>query len=215
MNPAEHIENPDGSRKLPSVLSIHQIDTLLSLPDLSSPRGLRDRAALETAYSCGLRVSELLSLRMSNVDFDNRIMKIIGKGNKQRIVPFGARAGFALRDYWNRGRSEIRGRDKEKKPRPLPMIAEDFFFLNNRGCPMTPSGFYRILQDYVLEAGIPVHVSPHTLRHSFATHLLEGGADLRVVQELLGHSSIKTTEIYTHLNSEHLIETIRSFHPRG
>jgi integrase/recombinase XerD len=214
-NPLDDVTGPRLTRNLPDYLSVDQIEELLTVALGNDPWQLRDFAMIELAYSCGLRVSELIGLRRSSVSFEGSLLRITGKGGKQRIVPFGKRAETALQKYLAEGRSLIRGLPKDNKPRALPKQAEDFVFLNRRGKPLSRDGFSKILKDYVRQAEIRVHVSPHTLRHSFATHLLEGGADLRVVQELLGHASINTTEIYTHLDHEYLTETVRSFHPRG
>jgi integrase/recombinase XerD len=214
-DPAEGLEGPKLPRKLPEVLSVEEVDQLINAVAGEDPAALRDRAMLEVIYSCGLRVSELVGLVRRDVQFENEQIRIIGKGDKERIVPLGQRAISALQAYLFHGRDAIRGRDKEGKPKPLPKEAKDKLFLNQHGKPITRFGFWSILQRYVARAGIQVHVKPHTFRHSFATHLIEGGADLRVVQELLGHSSISTTEIYTHLDREYLRETVRTFHPRG
>ncbi|MBU1921569.1 tyrosine recombinase [bacterium] len=214
-SPVEDFQGPRFARSLPDCLHVEQVNTLLTAASGKEPRQLRDLTMIEIAYSCGLRVSELLKLRESSINFRNRTIRLIGKGGKHRIVPFGKCAERALREWLKSGRLRIAGVTKEGKPVSLPKEAEDYIFLNRRGKPMTRDGFTKILKDYVRKAGLPEFVSPHTLRHSFATHLLEGGADLRVVQELLGHSSINTTEIYTHLDREYLTETVRSFHPRG
>lgn len=214
-SPLEDFRGPSFSRSLPDCLHVEQIDALLAAASGKEPSKLRDAAMIEIAYSCGLRVSELLKLRESSISFREHTVRLIGKGGKHRIVPFGKRAERMLKAWLHHGRAYIAGTSKDSKPVPLPKEAADFVFLNRRGKPMSRDGFTKILKDYVRKAGLPEFVSPHTLRHSFATHLLEGGADLRVVQELLGHSSITTTEIYTHLDREYLAETVRSFHPRG
>jgi integrase/recombinase XerD len=214
-NPLDDFEGPRITRSLPDVLHIEQIEALLNAAAGEEPWQLRDAAMIELAYSCGLRVSELVNLQLPSISFKSTIVRLTGKGGKQRIVPFGRRAEEALKRYLKHGRSQIAGQDKQGKNRPLPATAVDYIFLNRRGHPMTRDGFTKLLKGYVVKAGLPRTVSPHTLRHSFATHLLEGGADLRVVQELLGHSSINTTEIYTHVDREYLTETVRSFHPRG
>jgi integrase/recombinase XerD len=215
INPTEGIENPKLPRKLPEVLTVEEVDRLIDATIGSDPAALRDRAMLEVIYSCGLRVSELVGLVRRDVQMENELVRVIGKGDKERIVPLGARGIAALREYLYNGRDRIRGVDKEGKPKPLPKEAKDKIFLNQHGKPITRFGFWSILQGYLAKAGIVAKVTPHTFRHSFATHLIEGGADLRVVQELLGHSSISTTEIYTHLDREYLRETVRTFHPRG
>ena len=214
-NPAEDIDAPKLPRHLPSVLSVDEVERLIGCVIGEDPISLRDRALLETVYSCGLRVSELVSLRRRDIQFENELVRVTGKGGKERFVPFGERASEALKAYLFHGRESVRGVDKKGVLRPLPETARDAVFLNHHGRPLTRFGFWTILQTYLSRCGIESHVTPHTFRHTFATHLLEGGADLRVVQELLGHSSISTTEIYTHLDREYLRETIRSFHPRG
>jgi integrase/recombinase XerD len=214
-NPLEDFQGPRHTRSLPDCLHVEQIDTLLAATCGKEPSQIRDAAMIEIAYSCGLRVSELIKLRQSSISFGTRMLRLVGKGGKQRVVPFGKKAEQALKLWLKSGRSQIVGTHKEGISRALPKESADFIFLNRSGKPMSRDGFAKILKNCVREAGLPEYVSPHTLRHSFATHLLEGGADLRVVQELLGHSSINTTEIYTHLDREYLTETVRSFHPRG
>jgi integrase/recombinase XerD len=214
-NPAEGLEGPKLPRTLPDVLSVEEIDRLIECVEGEAPVTLRDRAMLEVIYSCGLRVSELVGLGRRDIQFENELIRVIGKGDKERIVPLGMRATSALKSYLFHGRDKIRGENQKGKARPLPKQARDRVFLNQHGRPLTRFGFWTILQTYLKKAAILSHVSPHTFRHSFATHLIEGGADLRVVQELLGHSSIATTEIYTHLDRDYLREVVRTFHPRG
>jgi integrase/recombinase XerD len=214
-NPAEVIDAPKLPRHLPSVLSIEEVERLIQSVVGDDPVAQRDRAMLETAYSCGLRVSELVGLRRRDIQFENELLRVLGKGGKERLIPIGERAIAALKAYLYRGRDGIRGTDISGAHRPLADAAKDIVFLNQRGRPLTRFGFWRILQLYLQRAGIETTVTPHTFRHTFATHLIEGGADLRVVQELLGHASIATTEIYTHLDREYLREIVRSFHPRG
>jgi integrase/recombinase XerD len=214
-NPAELLESPKLPRHLPDVLTVEEVDKLIDSVTGSDPLALRDRAMLESAYSCGLRVSELIGIRRPDLLLDEGIVRIRGKGGKQRIVPMGDRAVASLKEYLYHGRDWIAGRTKEGKPKPLPGRAENFIFLNHRGAPLTRFGFWTQLKKRLSNAGIETPVKPHTFRHTFATHLIEGGADLRVVQELLGHASITTTEIYTHLDRDYLRETVRSFHPRG
>ena len=214
-NPAENLEGPKLPRHLPGVLTVDEIERLLAVVSDNDPVSLRDRALIEIAYSCGLRVSELVGLRRRDVHFEERLVRVSGKGGKERFVPFGERAQQALKDYLFSGREHIRGQARDGQSRPLPPEARDTLFLNQHGRPLTRFGFWRVLQRHLLVSGIETPVTPHTFRHTFATHLLEGGADLRVVQELLGHASIATTEIYTHLDREYLRETVRSFHPRG
>jgi len=214
-NPAENLDSPKLPRHLPGVLTVDEIERLLSAVTGDDPASLRDRALIETAYSCGLRVSELVGLRRRDVHFEEQVVRVSGKGGRERFVPFGDRAMQAMIDYLRNGREQIRGRARDGRHRPLPPEARDVLFLNQHGRPLTRFGFGLILHHCLQAAGVEARVTPHTFRHTFATHLLEGGADLRVVQELLGHASIATTEIYTHLDREFLRETVRSFHPRG
>ena len=205
IDPTETIEILTLSRKLPDVLSIDEIISLIEAPDLSKDKGMRDSAMLEFAYGTGTRVSELITITLQNVLFDENLVRITGKGSKERIVPLGGKAKESVLDYIQKIRTPL----AEKK------LSKDVLFLNMRGSPLTRMGFWKILRSYVIKAGITRHTSPHTLRHSFATHLLEGGADIRVVQELLGHASISTTEIYTHVDREYIKEVHRTFHPRA
>jgi len=223
-NPTELLDSPKLSRHLPGVLTVEEMNELISSADGPEPYQLRDRAMLETAYSCGLRVSELVGLRRRDVLFEEGMLRVRGKGDKQRLVPIGERAEVALKEYIARGRGELLGDDRNRKParpsgRPKAArevrVTKDELFLNQRGHPLTPSGFWRILKGYVAACGIQTAVTPHTFRHTFATHLIEGGADLRVVQELLGHASISTTEIYTHLDRDYLKSIVRLHHPRS
>ncbi len=204
-NPAALIDSPKIGRKLPEVLSVHEIDGILEAIDHSTPEGGRNRAMLEVLYSSGLRVSELINLRVSQVYFDIGFLRILGKGNKERLVPIGRTAIKYLQMYLN----EIRVHVKIKPG------FNNYVFLNRRGAPLSRNMVFMIIKDLALKAGIRKKVSPHTFRHSFATHLVEGGADLRAVQEMLGHESITTTEIYTHLDREYLKQVIREFHPRS
>lgn len=215
LNPAERLEGPKLPKHLPSVLTVEEVERLIQSVEGEEPVQLRDRAMIETAYSCGLRVSELVGLRRRHVRLDEDLMRITGKGGRERLIPLGRRAKLALETYLFKGRNFLRGLDKNGKPRALPKTAQDYFFLNQAGRPLTREGFTFILKGYLRRAKIEKAVSPHTLRHSFATHLIEGGADLRIVQELLGHVSISTTEIYTHLDREYLRATVKSYHPRG
>ncbi len=214
-DPTAGIESPQLRRKLPKVLTVSEVEQLIDAASGETPRQLRDSAMFETAYSCGLRVSELVGLRRRNVDFENGIVRLTGKGGKERIVPIGNRCISSLKRWLRSGREFIRGEDSSGRVRTLPLRAEDVLFLNHHGNPLTRFGFYTILKNYLFRLDITTPITPHTFRHTFATHLLEGGADLRVVQELLGHSSITTTEIYTHLDRDYLREVVRNFHPRG
>lgn len=205
-NPTELMETPRLSRKIPEVMTYEEIQAMLQAIDLSSPQGTRNRAMLETLYACGLRVSELVNLRISNLFLDVGFIKIIGKGDKERIVPIGEEAIKHIQLYWD---GERRGQMNVKKG------FENILFLNRRGRQLTRNMVFLIVKDTAKRAGIKKNVSPHTFRHSFATHLIEGGADLKAVQDMLGHESIITTEIYTHLDTDYLRETILNFHPQN
>lgn len=199
-NPATMIAQPRWWKPLPSVLVLEEVDMLLSAPDTATARGLRDRAMLEVLYATGLRVSELIGLRMDGVNIEAGFVRCIGKGSKERIVPLGASAASALAAYL-----QVR---QVRKP-------TNYLFLNHRGEKLSRMGFWKILRAYALQAHIKKRLTPHVLRHSFATHLLERGADLRAVQTMLGHSNISTTEIYTHVMRERLKEIYKSYHPRA
>lgn len=214
-SPAEELHVAKTGRVLPKVVTLEFIESLLQQIRDDEPVSLRDRAIVELAYSSGLRVSELCSLRLSHFNSAENVLRIRGKGGKERLCPFGEPARRAVAQYLTFGRARIKSKSNQSEPVPLPPRAEDFVFLSRHGNPMTRFGCAQILRQLCAQAGYSTHITPHTLRHSFATHLLEGGADLRVVQELLGHSSISTTEIYTHLDREYLSEVVRSFHPRG
>ncbi|KRO55072.1 MAG: integrase [Cryomorphaceae bacterium BACL11 MAG-121001-bin54] len=204
-NPTELIESPKIGLKLPDTLSLIEIDKLIAAVDLSNSQGERNRAILETLYSCGLRVSELINLQLSNIHFKEGYLKVIGKGDKERLAPIGGRALHYLKIYIN----EVRNHQSIKKGH------DDFVFLNNRGAKLTRVMIFLIIQKLSEIIGLKKKISPHTFRHSFATHLIEGGADLRAVQEMLGHESITTTEIYTHLDKDYLRSNIIQFHPRS
>ena len=205
IDPSALLESPKTSRKLPDTLNILEINSMIDAIDLSRPEGMRNKAMLEILYGCGLRVSELTGLKISNLYLDIDFIKILGKGNKERLVPIGSDAIKFLVLFMNEIRIHI-----AVKPGK-----EDFVFLNNRGNPISRVMVFLIIKDLAVKAGIKKNISPHTFRHSFATHLIEGGADLRAVQEMLGHESITTTEIYTHLDRDYLRETIIQFHPRS
>ncbi|MBT7726914.1 MAG: site-specific tyrosine recombinase XerD [Flavobacteriales bacterium] len=205
VNPTELIESPKIGMKLPDTLSIEEIDSLISAIDLSHPQGERNRAILEVLYSCGLRVSELTNLKLSNIRFKEGYVKVLGKGNKERFAPIGSSAIKFLNIYLN----EIRNHQDIKKG------SEDIVFLNRRGNKLTRVMIFTIIKQLAEKIGMKKKISPHTFRHSFATHLIEGGADLRAIQEMLGHESITTTEIYTHLDREFLRDAIMTFHPRA
>jgi integrase/recombinase XerD len=202
-DPTELLETPKLRRALPDFLSVEEINRIILAIDLSKPEGERNRAILETMYSCGLRVSELVNLRLSSLYPDLGFIKVIGKGDKERLVPIGNTALKFIGIY----RGQVRVHMPVKKGN------EDVLFLNRRGAGLTRQMIFILLKDLVREAGINKTVSPHTFRHSFATHLVEGGADLRAVQEMLGHESITTTEIYTHLDRAFLRETLQKYHP--
>ena len=203
-NPLELIETPKIGRKLPDTLALEEIDQLIKAIDLSGAQGERNRAILETLYGCGLRVSELTSLKISDLFFKEGFIKITGKGDKQRFVPIGDTTIKYIELY----RKEVRVHQK------IAPRAQDTLFLNRRGNPLTRAMIFTIIKQLVEKTGIDKVISPHTFRHSFATHLLENGADLRAIQQMLGHQSITTTEIYTHIDTSFLQETISKFHPR-
>ncbi|MCX7833443.1 MAG: site-specific tyrosine recombinase XerD [Ignavibacteria bacterium] len=202
-NPTENIESPKISRKLPEVLTYVEVELLLSKPDVSTKTGLRDKAILEIMYSSGLRVSEVINLELGNINFEESFLNIFGKGRKERIIPIGKIAHKWLGKYL-----------LESRPFLANSKSKSFVFLNARGFQMTRMAIWLIVDKYAKLANIKKKVHPHTLRHSFATHLLEGGADIRVIQELLGHSDISTTQIYTHITKDYLIEVHKTFHPR-
>lgn len=204
-DPTELLETPKIGRKLPVVLSVAEIEAILQVIDVSGPLGHRNRAIIEMLYGCGLRVSECAELRISNIFFKEEFIKVIGKGDKQRLVPLGSAAVREIENYYKSFRNHI----NPKKGNA------DFLFLNRRGSKLSRVMIFNIVKEACQMAGITKIISPHTFRHSFATHLIEGGADLRAVQEMLGHESITTTEIYTHIDREYLRETIIQFHPRS
>jgi integrase/recombinase XerD len=204
-DPTTLLEAPRLGRKLPDTLSLEEINNIIAAIDLSSNEGQRNKAILETLYSCGLRVSELVNLKISDLYFDDEFIKVTGKGDKERLVPIGSVAIKQINIYKNEVRIHI----------PVKKEHEDFLFLNRRGAKLTRVMIFTIIKQLTYKAGIKKNISPHTFRHSFATHLIEGGADLRAVQEMLGHESITTTEIYTHLDREYLRSAIIQFHPRS
>lgn len=203
-NPASLLEGPKLSRKLPDTLSFEEVQKILDNIDLSLENGTRNRTIIETLYSCGLRVTELINLKLSNLFLDVDFIKVIGKGNKERLIPIGSVAIKFINIYIK----EIRSKMKIKKGN------ENYLFLNRRGAKLSRVMIFYIIKEATKNAEITKKVSPHTFRHSFATHLIEGGADLRAIQEMLGHSSITTTEIYTHLDSDYLKSVINQYHPR-
>ncbi len=203
VNPTALLETPKQKRTLPDTLSFDEIENIIAQIDLSKPEGGRNKAILETLYSCGLRVSELVNLRISCLYLDIGFIRVIGKGDKERLVPIGSDAIKYINMYKNNIRIHINIKPGQ----------EDFLFLNRRGSKLSRVMIFIMLKDLATKAGIAKNISPHTFRHSFATHLVEGGADLRAVQEMLGHESITTTEIYTHLDREYLRDTLHQFHP--
>jgi integrase/recombinase XerD len=203
-NPLENIESPRSPRLLPEVLSVEEIEKLLSVQDLSDKLELRDKALLETLYASGLRVSEAINLKISNIAFEEGFLRVFGKGSKERIVPIGNTALKFISKYINESRILLK-----------KSVSYDYLFLNFRGSKLSRMGILDILKKHCLRAGIKRSAHPHTLRHSFATHLLQGGADIRIIQEMLGHSDISTTQIYTHIDNDYLIEVHKTFHPRA
>jgi len=203
-DPTELIDSPKIGRKLPEVLSVAEIDAMELAIDLSKPDGHRNKAIIETLYSCGLRVSELVSLRLTDLFFNDGFIRVIGKGNKERLVPIGTKAINDIGIYLSQ---------RNQPSTRINPESRNIVFLNRWGRQLTREMVFTIIKKYAKLAGIKKNISPHTLRHSFATHLVEGGADLRAVQEMLGHESIQTTEIYTHLDKQYLRETIMMFHP--
>jgi integrase/recombinase XerD len=204
-NPTSKLSSTKLSRNLPSVLSFIEIENILDKPNIKTNLGLRDKAILEVLYSSGLRVSEALNLKISDLFLDDEVIRVIGKGSKQRIIPIGSSARQWLIEYLVRVRPLL-----QKK-----MKSENLVFLNSKGSKLSRMAIWKIVKKYCDEAGVDKEVHPHTFRHSFATHLLEGGADLRAVQEMLGHSDISTTQIYTHIDREYVKQVHRDFHPRG
>lgn len=203
-NPTKLLEAPKIGRKLPSILTVEEIDSILSAVEMYKPEGQRNKAIIETLYSCGLRVSELIGAKVSNINFRTGIIKIEGKGNKERLIPLSKNAKQEIKLYMKGYRSYL---DIQKG-------YEDILFLNKRGTALSRVMVFNIIKHLANRAGIKKQVSPHTFRHSFASHLVNGGADLRAVQDMLGHESILTTEIYTHLDNNYLRDTVNKFHPR-
>ncbi len=204
-NPTELLESPKTGRKLPDTLNIEEIELVINTIDLSKPEGERNKAMLEVLYGSGLRVSELVNLKISSIHFDIGFIRVLGKGNKERLVPLGGMAAKQVKTYMDNVRCHIQ----------IKKGSEDILFLNKRGTKFSRVYVFLFLKTLAEKAGIKKSISPHTFRHSFATHLVEGGADLRAVQEMLGHESITTTEIYTHLDRSYLRDAIIQFHPRS
>ena len=201
-NPCDRIDAPKLGKYLPAVLSVEEVNAIMESVDLKASSGLRDRAILEVLYGCGLRVSECTGLLLSHVHLDEGYVDVIGKGNKQRIIPLGEMAAEAVRNYL------------PARPEPAARAYEDILFLNRFGRPLSRVSVFNLVKERAMAAGIHKEISPHTFRHSFATHLIEGGADLRIVQEMLGHESILTTEIYTHIDSSTWQAAVLAHHPR-
>ena len=204
-DPTQHIDRPKLARRLPSVLTYEEVKALAEIPDTSTGLGLRNRAMIETIYASGLRISELLSLQLKSVYFDQNVLRVFGKGRKERLVPISDKALGWIKRYLDEARPAL---DKRRQ-------SQGILFLNNRGTAMSRMGFWKILNQCIQTAGIRKDIHPHTFRHSFATHLLENGADLRAVQEMLGHADISTTQIYTHLDRSFLQQEYKAYHPRG
>ena len=204
-DPTQNVDSLKRTRSLPGVLSVAEVDKILEQPDLTAPLGIRDRAILETLYATGMRVSELVGLKQSNLLVEEELVLVFGKGSKERLVPIGRSAREWIAQYQKNGRAIYAKKGK----------SQDVLFLNVRGTGMTRQAIWNIMKNYAKAAHINKVVHPHTFRHSFATHLLEGGADLRAVQEMLGHADISTTQIYTHIDREYLKEVHKTFHPRG
>jgi integrase/recombinase XerD len=206
-DPSELLEGPKTGRSLPTVLSEDEVTALLEAPEGNDPLALRDRALLEFMYATGVRISEVVNLRVRDLDLDERLVRVQGKGSKERIVPFGQVAHSAVNDYLRQGRVELAARARRASTGHL--------FLGRRGRALTRKGAWDIVRRHVAAAGISKRVTPHTLRHTFATHLLQGGADIAAVQEMLGHADISTTQIYTHLDRTYLSDVHRQYHPRA
>lgn len=204
VDPTALVTSPKVAMRLPQVLTLEEVERLLAAPDRALPRGIRDFAMIQILYASGLRVSELVGLRLSEIDVDQSFVSVLGKGSRRRLVPFGEVAGASVAAYL-----------REVRPRWADRACSPHLFLTERGTCMTRQGFWKLLGHYARAAGIDKPISPHQIRHSFATHLLERGADLRSVQTMLGHADISTTQLYTHVTSEHLKASHLRFHPRG
>lgn len=204
-NPIEKVSSPKLSKHLPEVLSFQEIDKILSMPDTSNVLGVRDKAMLEVLYACGLRISELIFLKLADLFLAEEMIRVFGKGSKERIVPIGSSAITWVNEYLKKSRPVIQNK----------MKSMNFLFLNRSGTRLSRMGVWKVVDKYAKDAGLRKRVHPHTFRHSFATHLIEGGADLRSVQEMLGHADISTTQIYTHVDREYIKQVHKQFHPRG
>ena len=204
-NPIEKITAPRISKKLPGVLDVSEVEKILSAPDANDKLGLRDKAMLELFYACGTRVSELINIKVNDLFFEDEIIRVFGKGSKERLIPVGSSAVKWVGEYLKKSRPVLMKKSK----------SENNLFLNSRGSKLSRMGVWKIIDRYVKQAGIEKDVHPHTFRHSFATHLLEGGADLRAVQEMLGHADISTTQIYTHIDRDYIKQVHKQYHPRG
>lgn len=203
-NPVKEIGIPKTGQSLPKIISVQDVEALIQAGNPSNPRDLRNMAMLEVMYGAGLRVSELIGLRHQDMDMDAGLVRVMGKGSKERIVPVGTPAQKSVKMWMEKGRPSV-----------LKHLRSPYLFVARAGKPMTRQGFWKIVKKFALEAGLSPGITPHTLRHSFATHLLEGGADLRSVQTMLGHSDISTTQIYTHVSRDYLVKQHQRFHPRG
>ena len=204
-DPSSQIEFPKLGRPLPDTLTEEEVERLLDAPNINKPQGVRDRAMLEVLYACGLRVSELIGLTLGQVNLNHGVIRVTGKGNKERLIPFGEQANEWISKFVNEARGDLLKKNRQS----------DALFVSNRGSAMTRQAFWHLIKKHAKNVGIAKHLSPHTLRHAFATHLLNHGADLRVVQMLLGHSDLSTTQIYTHVAQARLQELHRKHHPRG
>ena len=203
-NPVKDVDIPKTGLALPKIVSVADIEALLSAPDRRKPRGLRNAAMMEIMYGAGLRVTELISLKIQDINLDANFLRVMGKGSKERMVPIGSKAHNSVEQWLGEGRRQL-----------LKGISSPYLFIARAGRPMTRQAFWKLIKKYALQANINAGITPHTLRHSFATHLLEGGADLRSVQTMLGHSDISTTQIYTHISREYLMKMHRKYQPRS
>ncbi|AFH48077.1 Site-specific recombinase XerD [Ignavibacterium album JCM 16511] len=204
-NPIERIQPPKISRKLPEVLNVREINSILDQPDVKDTIGLRDKAILEVFYACGTRISELINIKLNDLFLSEEVIRVFGKGSKERLIPIGSSAIKWVEEYLQKSRPLLAKNYK----------SENYLFLNQRGTKFSRMGIWKIVNHYARQAGIEKSVHPHTFRHSFATHLIEGGADLRAVQEMLGHSDISTTQIYTHIDRDYIKLVHKKYHPRG